>query len=151
MMRSNNMRIHLCVAALLCIVLCACGDEPKPQRLPKKEITLGGRTIAVEVASSVETQRTGMMYRKEIGPDEGMLFIFSEAKPLSFYMKNTYVPLSIAFIRSDGQILNIEEMEPLSLESHSSSAPCRYALEMPEGWFEKSGVKAGDFVVLPQS
>jgi hypothetical protein len=135
-------------AMLLALTLCACSNEPEPQRLPTASITLGGKSIAVEVADTEETRQIGMMYRRKIGPDEGMLFVFPEIQPLAFYMRNTYVPLSIAFIRSNGEIVNIAHMEPLSLVSHRSRLPCRYALEMPEGWFERNGVKEGSFVVL---
>lgn len=138
--------VGLVVASLL---FCGCAKSTPSQRLSTIDISLGGRTIAVEVARTESERQTGMMHRKEIGPDEGMLFVFPAPQPLHFYMRNTLVPLSIAFLRSDGVILNIAHMEPLSLKTHSSRLPCRFALEMPQGWFEKHGVKEGDRIELP--
>ena len=84
------------------------------------------------------------MYRKELSPDAGMMFIFPENKELSFWMKDTHIPLSIAYINEDGVILNIEDMEPLSLASVPSGGSCKYALEVNQGWFEENGIQAGD-------
>ncbi len=78
-----------------------------------------------------------------------MLFVFRRDQNLDFYMKDTLVPLSIAFIASDGVIVNIANMQPLSRDIHSSRMPCRYALEMPEGWFARNGVHEGDKVEIP--
>ena len=128
---------------------CSRNQGPQPQSLPKAEITIGEFSIAVEIANTPEQRAIGMMYRKKLGPDEGMLFIFERDENLSFYMKNTHVPLSIAFIRSDGIISNIATMEPRTLTPHHSRTPSRYALEMPQGWFTKHGFKAGTKVGIP--
>jgi len=128
---------------------CRKRQGPQPQRLPTVEIRVGGRVIPVEVASTPEQRRTGMMYRERIEADEGMLFVFRDHQGLSFYMKNTFVPLSIAFLRPDGTILNIEDMAPRTLAPHRSRLPCRLALEMPQGWFERNGFKEGDRIGLP--
>ena len=145
--RANTRR----VLALGCLVLflAACSRDARVQRLPTAAIELGGRTLAVEVARTRAQRQTGLMFRRELGADEGMLFVFRRDDNLAFFMKNTYVPLSIAFIQSDGVIANIAHMEPLSLATHRSSMPCRYALEMPQGWFIRKGVKEGDRVVIP--
>ena len=90
-----------------------------------------------------------MMYRRNLGPDEGILFVFERDENLSFYMKNTYVPLSIAFIKADGTIASIADMEPLDETRHRSGVPCRYALEMPRGWFEKHDIAEGAVVRIP--
>ena len=127
----------------------ACSRGPEPQRLPKVEIEVGGRRIAVEVARTSEQHALGMKYRKRLGEDEGMLFVFPRDRNLAFYMKDTYVPLSIAFIRSDGVIANIARMEPRTTVTHHSRSPCRYAIEMPQGWFAAHGVNEGDRAIIP--
>ena len=91
------------------------------------------------------------MFRRELGEDEGMLFVMPRATDIEFCMKNTRVPLSIAFIRSDGVIANIARMEPHTLTVHRSRVPCRYALEMAQGWFAENGVREGTGIGLPQS
>ena len=84
--------------------------------------------------------------RRELAPHAGMLFVFEETQTLCFWMKNTLIPLSIAFLQDDGTILNIEEMKPQTLNSHCSLRPARFALEMNAGWFSKRGLKPGDKV-----
>ena len=126
-----------------------CTRGPAPQTLPKMEIEIAGRRIQVEVARTSDERNIGMMFRKKLEPDEGMLFVYERNKILSFYMKNTYAPLSIAFLRADGVILNIEHMEPLTMESHQSRLPCRFAMEMPRGWFAAQNLKPGDKIGLP--
>lgn len=137
----------------MCAAIAGCSRPAgeQPQRLPKAAIGVAGRSLEVEVASSETQRQIGMMYRRKLAPDEGMLFVFKSAQPVSFYMKNTYVPLSIAFIADDGKIINIAHMEPLSLTTHPSRLPAMYALEMPYGWFANNGVKEGDKVEIPPS
>ena len=139
------------VAAVLVLLALAqsCSRGPEPQRLPKVEIEVGGRRIAVELARTPEQQTLGMKYRKTLGEDEGVLFVFPRDRNLAFYMKDTYVPLSIAFIRSDGVIANIARMEPRTTMTHRSRSPCRYAIEMPQGWFAAHGVNEGDRAIIP--
>ena len=140
-------------AAVVCALLvcsAACRNDPQPQRLPTADIEIAGRTIPVEVARTNEQRGFGMKYRKRLGADEGMLFVFGRNRTLSFFMKDTYSPLNIAFLRSDGAIINIEHMQPLTLTSHTSRLACRLALEMPQGWFRKNGVKEGDRIGLPE-
>ena len=86
------------------------------------------------------------MGRKHLGEDEGMLFIFEKEDYHSFWMKNTLIPLSIAFIDRDGKILKIADMEPLTLESHPPPKPILYALEMRKGWFSANGIQGGDIL-----
>jgi uncharacterized protein len=137
----------LLMVALLLTAACARG--PEPQRLDKVQIELGSRKLAVEVACMPKQRETGMMFRETLKTDEGMLFVFPRDEELNFYMKNTYVPLSIAFIRANGAIANIAHMEPLSLETHRSRTACRFALEMPFGWFARNGVTEGSKVTIP--
>ncbi len=133
--------------------LCACSPErgPAPQRLSTAEIRINDKALTVEVARAPEERRTGMMHRFEIGPDEGMLFVFAEPQVLSFYMKNTHVPLSVAFIQADGTIDRIRGMTPHRLDPVTSRRPCLYALEMPQGWFADHDIWEGQRVAVPES
>lgn len=99
-----------------------------------------------EVAATAETRTTGLMRRFSLKPDHGMLFVFSSPQPLAFWMKNTFVPLSIAFIDREGNILNIEDMSPQTENTHMSRSLAQYALEMKKGWFAERGIAAGDRV-----
>ncbi|MBL8360697.1 MAG: DUF192 domain-containing protein [Rubrivivax sp.] len=112
-------------------------------RLPTTDLRAGMHTIKAELALTPEQQATGMMFRKEMNGNEGMLFVNDDKSQRCFWMKNTLVPLSIAFIADDGTIVNIADMKPLDERSHCAKAPVRFALEMPQGWFDKRGIKAG--------
>ncbi|AGH94294.1 hypothetical protein A11Q_74 [Pseudobdellovibrio exovorus JSS] len=106
------------------------------------------RTITIEVAETPEQTNHGMMYRQSLKPDEGMLFVFSEARPLSFWMKNTFVDLDIGFFDSQMVLVDIQQMAATStmqqnLPTYSSRFPAQYALEMPKGWFEKNKFPVG--------
>ena len=116
------------------------------EALPKVELKIGGKQIRVELADTPSTQMAGLMFRKALAPDAGMLFAFPDSKPRSFWMRNTYIPLSIAYMDEKGVILNILEMTPHSEESNYSRGPAKFALEMNAGWFAGKGVKAGDVI-----
>ena len=115
---------------------------PQP-RLETVELTAGMHVIKAELAITPTQQAVGMMMRTAMGTNEGMLFVNSESTPRCFWMRNTLLPLSIAFISDDGTIVNIAEMQPRSDQSHCSTQPVRYALEMNKGWFAKRGLQAG--------
>jgi uncharacterized membrane protein (UPF0127 family) len=102
--------------------------------------------VSAEIAATEATRTTGLMNRFSLQPDHGMLFVFKQPQPLAFWMKNTYIPLSIAFIGADGRILNIEDMAPRTETTHPSRGPALYALEMKKGWFADHGVVPGDNV-----
>ena len=104
------------------------------------------KEIRVEVARTPEERALGLMGRKHLGKEEGMLFIFESEGYHGFWMKNTRIPLSIAFIDKNGRIVDIKDMKPLTLDSHSPSQPVLYALEMNKGWFSANGIRAGDIV-----
>ncbi|MFB3886046.1 MAG: DUF192 domain-containing protein [Thermodesulfobacteriota bacterium] len=104
------------------------------------------REIWVEVAKTPEERARGLMGRRLLGRDEGMLFLFEREDYHGFWMKNTYVPLSIAFIDKEGRIVQITDMKPLSLETYDPPRPILYALEMNQGWFSVNGIKAGDVI-----
>ncbi len=112
---------------------------------PTIELHLGGQTLMIEVASTPEQRERGLMFRSRMDANAGMLFVFPNDQNLSFWMRNTQLPLSIAFIDANQRILNIEDMQALDDQNfHLSQGPARYALEVNQGWFATYGVKAGD-------
>ena len=113
------------------------------QTLPVMQLSAGMHLIRAEVAADFSTRGRGLMFRKSLGPNAGMLFIFDEAAPHCMWMKNTYIPLSVAFIDAQGVIINIADMQPHSEQSHCALRPAVYALEMDRGWFARRGIKAG--------
>jgi len=108
-----------------------------------------GRSIAIdaEMARTQAQQQQGLMHRRQLPDGQGMLFIYETDQMMSFWMMNTLIPLSIAFIAQDGRILEIYDMEPESLELVRSSRSARYALEVPQGWFERAGITIGDYLL----
>lgn len=117
-------------------------DGPQP-RLETIDLTAGMHVIKAELAQTPQQQMVGMMFRKEMGANEGMLFVSADSHQRCFWMRNTLIALSIAFIDDDGSIVNIADMQPQSEVSHCSAKPVRFALEMRQGWFAKRGIKAG--------
>jgi len=136
--------------ALLCALLgalllarpAAAQTGPQP-RLPTIDLVAGMHVIKAELAVTPQQQATGMMFRREMPGNEGMLFVNEEPGVRCFWMRNTLIPLTIAFIADDGTIVNLADMKPLDESSHCSTKPVRYALEMKQGWFDKRGIKAG--------
>lgn len=112
-------------------------------------LAVGGAEFRVELAVTPEQRRQGLMYRDRLGEREGMLFVFEEERMLSFWMRNTSLPLSIAFIDARGVIVHIADLVPWSERPVSSRVPARYALEVNRGAFERAGVAVGDAVALP--
>src|SRR5262249_20028124 len=108
------------------------------------ELSVKGHRLVAEVAMTTRDRTTGLMNRFSLQPDHGMLFVFEEPQPLAFWMKNTYIPLSIAFIDAGGRIVNIEDMAPQTEDTHPSRRPALYALEMKKGWFAQYGIAEGD-------
>ncbi len=106
----------------------------------------GPHTIHAEVAATPEQREHGLMRRANLCADCGMLFVFPAPGRHSFWMKNTPLPLSIAFIAADGRVLNIEDMQPETLDVHTAAGNALYSLEMPQGWFTRHQVKAGDAI-----
>ncbi|MCC7548697.1 MAG: DUF192 domain-containing protein [Burkholderiales bacterium] len=109
-------------------------------------LTVKGHALRAELARTEEEKRTGLMYRKQLAANGGMLFVYEREGVWAMWMKNTYVPLSVAFIDRNGIIVNIEDMEPLTEDSHQARGPVRYALEVNRGWFERRGIGPGDRV-----
>jgi len=113
------------------------------QQLPVVQLNAGMHLIRAEVASDYRTRMTGLMHRASMPSNAGMLFIFDEAATQCMWMKNTLIPLSVAFIDEQGAIINVEDMEPQTENSHCAKRPSLYALEMNRGWFAARGVKPG--------
>ena len=111
--------------------------------LPRVQLSAGIHLIDTQVATTPQQRATGLMFRKEMPPSEGMLFIFEQASQQCFWMKNTLLPLTAAFVADDGTIVNLADMKPQTTDSHCSTQPVRYVLEMNQGWFGKKGIKAG--------
>ena len=109
-------------------------------------IRVANHPLTVEVAASDPQRMQGLMFRTKLGRDDGMLFIFEEPAYHSMWMKNTLIPLSVAFLDAGGRILNILDMEPQTLDTHSAAGPAVYAIETNKGWFAGHRVKAGDRV-----
>lgn len=135
---------------LLALLLSACSllgttasAQARAQRLPTIQLTAGMHLINAELARSFEERQIGLMNRPSMPAGDGMLFVFEEAGQQCFWMKNTLIPLSIAFVADDGTVVNVADMQAMSEVSHCSTKPVRYALEMNLGWFAKRGIKAG--------
>ncbi len=111
--------------------------------LPRTQITAGMYLIDTQVAATPQQREVGLMFRERMPQSEGMLFVFDRPSEQCFWMKNTLIPLTAAFVADDGRIVNLADMKPLSTESHCSKQPVRYVLEMNQGWFLKKGIKAG--------
>ena len=129
------------VALGLCAAAAAQGV---PQmNLPRVELQAGMHRIDAQVATAPQERQVGLMHRRDMPMHEGMLFVFEQPGVQCFWMKNTLIPLSIAFIADDGTIVNTDEMKPQTLDSHCSDRPVRYVLEMNTGWFKKRALTAG--------
>ena len=158
-------RILLCLCCCLCLLF-GCGEAPNgsktaqtpalfaqamregfnPTREEVISLEIGGATIEVECAGAGLGMNLGLMHRTSLGPDEGMWFEFPDEDFRGFWMKNTRIPLSIAYIDSKGRIGNIEHMVPYDESSVHSRYRAKYALEMNQGWFRKKGIKPGDSI-----
>jgi uncharacterized protein len=134
--------VALCLAALTCSAQAQTEGEPQTN-LPRTQIQAGMHRIDAQVAATPEQRQTGLMWRKTMPTHEGMLFVFERPMPQCFWMKNTFLPLSIAFVADDGSIVNLADMKPQTTTSHCSEKPVRYVLEMNQSWFAKRNIKAG--------
>jgi uncharacterized membrane protein (UPF0127 family) len=143
--RGCSFGLLLLLAVGIHVAACA----PKKTALQELRIERDGAVVAglkAEFARTQEERSRGLMYRKSLPDGEGMLFIFERDQTVSFWMKNTLIPLSIAFIAADGRITEIRDMRPNDLSSVQSSRSVRYALEVPQGWFSRVGVGPDDVV-----
>lgn len=130
--------------SLLILLTTAAWSQDSPQlQLPRVTLSAGMHLINAQVAANPQQRAVGLMFRKDMPVNEGMLFAFEQASEQCFWMKNTLIPLTAAFVADDGTIVNLADMQPQSLASHCSSKPVRFVLEMNQGWFDKRGLKAG--------
>ena len=130
------------VIAALCVAAVAAAQDG-PQKLAQVRLNAGIHNINAELASTPQQREIGLMFRNAMPANDGMLFVFEQPGQQCFWMRNTLIPLSVAFIGDDGSVVNIDDMKPQTLDSHCSAKPVRFVLEMNEGWFAKRGIKAG--------
>jgi len=114
------------------------------EKFQSSRVKVGNQALKVELAITEPQRMQGLMYREKLGANDGMLFVFDEPEYQSMWMKNTLIPLSVAFLAPDGTILNVEDMEPQTLNPHMSAGPALYAIETNKGWFAAHGLKPGD-------
>ena len=127
-------------------LLAATSAVPAQQDLPVAELTAGFHRIEAEVAASPGDRATGLMHREKMPAQHGMVFVFAGDGLHCMWMRNTLLPLSVAFLDARGVILNVEDMKPQTLDNHCAKKPARFALEMNGGWFAARGLKAGDAI-----
>jgi uncharacterized membrane protein (UPF0127 family) len=126
----------------------ALGNTSQAQTAPQMDLariklSAGMHLIDTQVAATPEQRSIGLMFRKEMPQSEGMLFVVEQASQQCFWMKNTVLPLTAAFVADDGTIVNLADMKPMTADAHCSAQPVRYVLEMNQGWFARKGIKAG--------
>ena len=147
-------RFRIVLFLFLAAVCCSCAAEGE-SRFETRELVLEGTgnsvRIKAEIAKTDEERSRGLMFREHLPDGEAMLFVFDRDEILSFWMKDTLIPLSIAFISSDGRILEIRDMEPGNLNPVRSSRSVRYALEVPQGWFDRVDIGVGDRIIIDSS
>lgn len=149
--RGSALAVVMAAAAAALLGACAgkaAAEGPNPT-LRRVELRIGGAAVSAELARSASEREKGLMFRRSLADGAGMLFVFEADQRVAFWMKNTTLPLSLAYIGSDRIIKQIVDLEPLSLENVMSDRSIRYALEVPRGWFSRSGAKVGDRVEMP--
>ncbi len=130
------------VLLAISLIIAVPGWAQQPQ-LPLHELSAGMHRIEAEVAATAEARQTGMMLRTSMPSHRGMLFVFADSAKHCMWMRNTLLPLSVAFLDEKGRILNVEEMQPKTEDNHCAAKPARYALEMNMGWFRSRGLGVG--------
>jgi hypothetical protein len=139
---------RLLIAALILWAQSAAADTA----LRTAQVRIGKHPMKVEIVDTDPQREKGLMFREKLGHDDGMLFVFDEPAYHSIWMKNTLIPLSVAFIDRDGIILNIEDMEPRTLDTHTAAGPAAFAIEANKGWYAEKKVRPGDKVTgLPKA
>ena len=138
-----NLRVLHALRVSAFVGVFACAAAGHAQQLPEIGLTVNGHKLTAEVAYTDPTRTEGLMFRRMLPENRGMLFVFRETALHAMWMMNTYVPLSVAFLDAKGVIINIEDMEPQTQDVHPALKPAKYALEMNKGWFAKRGIKPG--------
>jgi uncharacterized membrane protein (UPF0127 family) len=145
-MRSTFTSLIFTISSLIVTALLpsTANAEGVPQtQLPRTTLNAGMHLLQVQLAQDFEQRQIGLMWRKEMPQNEGMLFIFEQPAVQCFWMRNTYLPLTAAFVADDGTIVNLADMKPMNDSSHCSNKPVRFVLEMNQGWFAKRNIQAG--------
>ncbi|RJG06747.1 DUF192 domain-containing protein [Noviherbaspirillum cavernae] len=127
-------------------ILSTAAFSQQPPKFPVISLTAGIHVIKAEVAAKDTERQQGLMFREKLGTNEGMVFLFDAPAGVCMWMKNTLIPLSVAFIDESGKIINIEDMQPQTADSHCAKKPVRYALEMNRGWFRQKNIKPGSTI-----
>ncbi|MBA4264244.1 MAG: hypothetical protein C0453_04115 [Comamonadaceae bacterium] len=138
----NAMKFTLASVLMFVSTIALAQDVPQLD-LPRTTLKAGMHLIQAQVASTPQQRAVGLMHRADMPANEGMLFVFEQAAVQCFWMKNTLLPLTAAFLQDDGTVVNLADMQPQSLDSHCSARPVRYVLEMHQGWFAKRGIQNG--------
>lgn len=133
-------------AALTVLLSSASALAQQAPKFPVVSLTAGIHVIKAEVAARDEERQQGLMFREKMAANEGMVFVFEAPAGVCMWMKNTLLPLSVAFIDENGKIINIEDMKPQTTESHCAKKLVRYALEMNQGWFKQKNIKPGSVI-----
>jgi len=128
---------------LMLVSMSALAQDAPQLDLPRTTLQAGMHLIQAQVASTPQQRAMGLMHRAEMPANEGMLFVFEQPAVQCFWMKNTLLPLTAAFVQDDGTVVNLADMQPQSLDSHCSASPVRYVLEMHQGWFARRGIQNG--------
>lgn len=136
-------KVLLVSGASALFALSACATAQQPVQFKTTQLSAGMHMIRAEVAATDPERQQGLMFREKMANNQGMIFIFDESNSQCMWMKNTPLPLSVAFIDEQGKIVNIEDMQPHTLDSHCSKKPVKYALEMNLGWFKAKNIKPG--------
>lgn len=142
MPKTMSLAIHA-LLALSIVCVSALAQEGPQMNLPRTALTAGIYQIDTQLALTPEQREIGLMFRRDMPQQEGMLFVFEQPGTQCFWMKNTILPLTAAFVDDHGVIVNLADMKPQTTDSHCSDKPVRYVLEMNVGWFAKKGIKAG--------
>jgi uncharacterized protein len=135
--------LRLLACLTLAAALLPAAAQEAQTSLPRVKLSAGMHQIDAQVAQTPEQREIGLMFRKEMPQHEGMLFVFEQPSVQCFWMMNTLLPLTAAFVADDGTIVTLADMKPLTTDSHCSDKPVRFVLEMNQGWFAKKGLKAG--------
>lgn len=147
----NTLRTLRAATVGLALLAALPGWAQQPSNFPVISLKAGMHMIRAEVAARPAEREQGLMFREKMGPNEGMVFLFGAPAGVCMWMKNTLIPLSVAFLDANGKIINIEDMKPQTLDSHCAQRPAVYALEMNLGWFKQRNIKAGSVIEgLPQ-
>jgi len=153
MATKERIRMWMALLPLACLLIAqqlGCASAPQdPNALPATRMQIGREKFTLEIARRPAQRERGLMFRKSMPADHGMIFTFPDEEERSFWMKNTEIPLDILFLRADGTVVSVHQMRPFALTGVPSNGPAKYAIELNEGTAARVGVKAGDRLQIP--